>query len=259
MSVKYILGVILSLPFLPILYFQGQKIRSSIPKLPEAKDSKGCYNSKQANGELQLLTVGESTVAGVGVSTHAEGLTGALAEELSSRFHAQVSWSAYARSGYTIKQIRERLIPNISEDIVDLIVIGIGANDAFRLRSPSGWKNDLIDLITELRSRFSGTPLVFINMPPVKDFPAFTPLMKFIIGNLLEILGEELQTLANEYADVFYLNEKIRLHDWRNRSVTAMKVEDFFSDGVHPSKLTYQIWAKEIGRAIHEKKVLNKG
>lgn len=256
MKVKYILGAILSLPFLPVLFYQGKKVRSAIPRLPGARGTVGCSESSEADDQLHLVTIGESTVAGVGVDTHDEGLTGSMAREISTRINKQVCWTVYARSGFTAKDVREKLVPKIYGDKIDLIVIGIGANDAFRLHTPYRWRKDLNDLIADLRSRFSETPVVFINLPPVKDFPAFTPLMKTIIGNLVDMLGEELKDIVSEYEDVYFLEEKIRLKDWLQRSGDGAKVEDFFSDGVHPSKLTYQLWAKDIARNLQDVNIL---
>ena len=41
MNIKYILGAILTFPLLPLMYFQGKKIKASVPRLPEAKGIKG--------------------------------------------------------------------------------------------------------------------------------------------------------------------------------------------------------------------------
>jgi len=52
-------------------------------------------------------------------------------------------------------------------------------------------------------------------MPPIKEFPAFTPLIKFTVGNLVEILGEELQKTVNDYENVFYFGEKKLIKLWQ--------------------------------------------
>ena len=83
-------------------------------------------------------------------------------------------------------------------------------------------------------------------MPPIKTFPAFTPLLKFFIGNLVEMLGD---ALAKEVADrpgVYYYARRITLEDWIERLDIQAEPSEFYSDGVHPSKLTYQTWAKDF-------------
>ncbi|MDB9836326.1 hypothetical protein OAC51_05430 [Flavobacteriaceae bacterium] len=39
-----------------------------------------------------MLTIGESTIAGVGVKIHQEGLTGVLANELATGLNIKVDW-----------------------------------------------------------------------------------------------------------------------------------------------------------------------
>jgi hypothetical protein len=76
------------------------------------------------------------------------------------------------------------------ETAADLIVIGLGGKDAFTLSDQRNWSLHIRSLVIELKRRFGETPIVFINMPPIKAFPAFTPLIKYSIGNLVEILGD---------------------------------------------------------------------
>ncbi len=50
-------------------------------------------------------------------------------------------------------------------------------------------------------------------MPPVKTFPAFTPLVRMTVGNLVEMQGAELATLAAKEDGFFYNAEGLRLAD----------------------------------------------
>ncbi|MFT4834678.1 MAG: lysophospholipase L1-like esterase [Flavobacteriaceae bacterium] len=251
MSIKYYLGALLSIPLLPIMYLQGKRIRASIPKLPEAMGLMGSCRVIDKNVKsLNLMTIGESTIAGVGVATHEEGLTGTLAKELSHAMQVNASWHVYARSGYTAVNISKKLIPIIEEKNIDLIVIGLGGNDAFKLNSPRKWTRDVSAVIEQLQGKYPNTPIVFINMPPIKEFPAFTPLIKSIVGNLIELLGEALKKTVVRYENVYYFGEIITIDTWRSRYNIDPLHAEFFSDGVHPSKLTYQTWAKDIATRI---------
>jgi lysophospholipase L1-like esterase len=91
-------------------------------------------------------------------------------------------------------------------------------------------------------------------MPPIKEFPAFTKPIKFVIGNLVEVLGAHLHLLINNKSNVYYSNEVITLKEWSQRN--ALPINDakiYFSDGVHPSELTYNVWGKEMGLFIKSK------
>jgi lysophospholipase L1-like esterase len=258
LNLKYTGLALISIPLLPIMYFQGKKIRAKVPKLPEAQGNVGLVESPNGR-KLKLITIGESTIAGVGVATHDEGFTGTLAQALSEKLQAEVSWKVYARSGYEAKTVTEKLIPKITEREVDLIVIGLGANDAFTLNSPWRWAADIDALIIALKSKFGETPIVFTNMPPIKLFPAFTPLIKFVMGNLVEILGKALNNVVPRHSNVHYDARIISFENWTEEIGIEASPSDYFSDGVHPSLLTYQIWAKTMAKLITENETISKG
>ena len=240
------------------MYRDGKRIRSKVPKLPEAKGPKGAHPSYDSDRSIRLMTIGESTIAGVGVQSHNEGFTGALARELSRLYSANVEWSVYAKSGFTAKKITTRLLPEIDVTNPDIIVIGLGGNDAFTLNSPSKWRAEIRQLIRSLNEKYPGVNLVFINMPPIKEFPAFTPVIKFTIGNLVEILGDELKEAIQPFNHVNYADERITLEGWAHKAGDGYSIDDFFSDGVHPSQLTYQTWAKEVAGNIFDNEWLEK-
>lgn len=247
MNMKYILGAAAMLPLLPLMYIQAKRIKASVPRLPPAKGPEGkCFVKPVSSQTLKIMAIGESTIAGVGVATHEEGFTGTLAKEISKLFQIQVDWKVYARSGFTTKRVTDVIIPSIQEQDVGLIVVGLGGNDAFTLSSPKKWRQDISNLIAVLRVKFPDSLILFCNMPPIKLFPAFTSLIKFTIGNLVELFGEELNNLVKQYNGVYFSDEVITLKGWLTKYSIEGKESDFFSDGVHPSKLTYQTWAKDL-------------
>jgi len=88
-------------------------------------------------------------------------------------------------------------------------------------------------------------------MPPIKEFPAFPKSIQLVIGNLVEILGKELQAFTNNREAVFYFNDVITLKKWtKKKSLGSYNASIYFSDGVHPSELTYRIWGEEMGEFI---------
>lgn len=250
MNFKYYLGAIIAIPLLPILYFQGKNVRKKVPKLPEAKDPKGFVDTG-FNKTLTILSIGESTIAGVGVQFHKNGFTGALANTLSTELKNNINWHVCAKSGFTVKEISENIIPKINETNIDIIVIGIGGNDAFTLNSPKKWTVAVKNLIELIQFKFPATPIYFANMPPIKEFPAFTKSIKFVIGNLVEIFGNRLKFIVQHTENVFYNSEIVTLKKWSKRhNLPSNDSKIYFSDGVHPSELTYQVWGKEMGEFI---------
>ncbi|MDW3193671.1 MAG: SGNH/GDSL hydrolase family protein [Cytophagales bacterium] len=250
---RYWLGVLLTIPLLPILYVQGKRVKANVPSLPEATGTDGLVRSNNAEETWKLLVIGESTMAGVGVKTHEEGFSGTLARELSQLMEKNIEWKVFAKSGYTAREVREKLIPSIDEATCpDLIVIGLGGNDSFTLNTPWGWKKQMSLLVEEIRNRFPNTAIMIGSLPPIKEFAAFTPLMKWVIGNLCEILGETLKVAVQNQSQVAYHHQVITFEQWKRNFNIEAKDEDFFSDGVHPSKLTYQTMARDMAHFINE-------
>ncbi len=238
-----------------MLYLHGRKVKNTIPDLPEAIDPVG-VSGLSTNRKLRVLVLGESTMAGVGVETHKEGFAGTLANELAANMNLGVQWKVQAKSGITMARISSELLSDLDEYDWDLVVVGIGGNDAFKLNNPWRWKAQARFLIHELKLKFDDTPVVFTNMPPIREFPAFTPLMKWAIGNLVEILGEALAVVVAEFEKVYYSSEVISIESWSRKYNLSNNLSLYFSDGVHPSKLTYQTLAKQLVEFIQEKEIL---
>lgn len=251
---QFLLGIFLAIPLLPLIIFQGNRIKKLVPKLPEAKDPNGLADFG-FDRTVKVLFLGESTVAGVGVDTHEEGFPGSSSRELARLNKKNIDWKVVARSGYTAKRVQKKLLIRIGDFKPDLIVLGLGGNDAFTLNTPWNWRKDVSKLINALKTVYPDSIIVFTNMPPIKEFPAFTKAIKLINGNLVEILGKELSHLISEFRDVYYASDIIRVEDWIHLIPENESVDIFFSDGVHPSKLTYQTWGREFACFIHKSNI----
>lgn len=247
MNVRYLLGATAALPLLPLMYWHSKRILAAVPKLPDATGPVGEVGEGKP---FKLIAIGESTFAGVGVETHEQGFTAALARVLAGGLENRVSWKVYARSGFTAARLNEAILPEITETEADLIIIGTGGNDAFKLSTPWTFRRDVDHMVRQLRQRFPGVPIAFPNVPPIKEFPAFTPLIKWTIGNLVELHGEELARIADSHKDVVFNEEIIRLKPWAKVLGMDEDPTAFFSDGVHPSGLTYRVWGEDFGRFV---------
>ena len=252
---RYVSQSLVCLPLLPAIYWQGRSVEADIPALPDASGPSGTCGTG-ATSDFRLLLIGESTIAGVGVDTHQHGIAGHLSRELYDRLERPVSWRVHAGSGFTVQKLNKLILPQIPEDPVDLIVIGVGANDAFKLSTLRKWRKSIRFMISNLQNRFAGTPIVFMHTPPIKEFPVFTSLLRFSIGNLCELFGEDLGDLVNEFEEVYFAGTNLSTHDWKTRYALTCSVNDLFSDGVHPSKITYRLWSKDIAQFIQEKNIV---
>lgn len=252
---KFLIGRILVAPLMPIVFFQGKRIRNNFPTLPEAKTPKGVCGEHFAE-ELRVIGLGESTMAGVGIDLHDNALMGQFSNQLAQILQKRISWQVYAKSGLTAEQTRLQILPSIDEKQVDLFVVSLGGNDTFQLNSPKEWSEQIILLIEQLRVLFPETPILFTTMPPVHTFPAFTGSIQFVLGNLVKMHGRQLNKTIKSFEQVYFDPETIDLKSWLKK-LPHHKKDDFYSDGVHPSSLTFKIWGKEMAELIYTQHFIN--
>lgn len=248
-KIRYLLRLMLSIPVLPFLYFQGKKIKANIPELPEADQNKtGIIGSHQ--DVLNILCIGESSIAGVGVKDHKNGLAGIIAKKIHQHSLKSVNWTVVAKSGFTAKEVKENLVPKVPGQIYDLIVIGLGGNDTFQMSSPLQWRKSFYELLENLRYKHSNAKIVIANMPPIKWFPAFPPLLRWLMTGQIRLLGKAIEDLPQKFEGVYFLKEHIKMDHPLPDIREKFRHRDLFSDGVHPSKLAYRIWGEQVGEFI---------
>lgn len=245
----FIIGAICSIPLLPFLIYQGKKVRREVPSLPEAAGPDNGVVGEYDNS-INLLMLGESTIAGVGVKSHQEGIVGALANALSQAQKCRVNWKVTAKSGYRVKEVAEKLVPMISNNPFDFIVIGLGGNDTFQLNNPWRWRKEFIVMLKQIRQKQPHSKIIIANMPPIGQFPAFHWTIQLVLGNLVKLHGMALRDVPTQFQNVFYIDKAIHFEEWGNKVSEDLTVNDFFSDGVHPSQLAYKLWGNEMAEFI---------
>lgn len=245
----YILGSIVILPITPILIYLGKKVKRDVPALPEASEGlTGSINGE--GGEIRLLTLGESTVAGVGVTDHKDGLAGSIAKKLHESNGKTIHWQVLARNGYTAEVSNLMLVPQIPDHKIDFVVIGLGANDTFEFNSPMRFRKGMMVLIQNIQKRQPEANIIISNLPPIRNFPAFPWILQHILGNLIDLHSAAIVDLPKHFEKVFYINDKITLKKWIHKFDAHMTDKDFFSDGVHPSAVSYGVWGNEVAGFI---------
>jgi lysophospholipase L1-like esterase len=229
----YLVGGAIVLPFLPFLFWQGKRVRKKVGRLPDATgETVGHFgNFEEA---LNLLAIGESTVAGVGAKTHTEALAGQLAKFLSLETRKSVRWHALGESGITARETLQRLIPHLPEAEMDLVVVGLGGNDTFKVNSPERWRRDMTEIIETLREKYPNSAILLANSPRVIDFPVLPQPLKFVLWRVSRLQHAVGKSLANAEENVFYFDEAETVD------------ERFFSDGVHPSEYGYALWSEAM-------------
>ncbi|MFT4982288.1 MAG: lysophospholipase L1-like esterase, partial [Bacteroidia bacterium] len=111
---------------------------------------------------------------------------------------------------------------------------------------PYLWERNIGAIIKDIRSKYGEVPIAFANMPPVREFPAFSSLMHNAIGNQVDYLAVTLTAMTRELENVYFDSSQLDFRGWIAENNLNLVPEDFFSDGLHPSVLTYQKWAENF-------------
>jgi lysophospholipase L1-like esterase len=253
-QLQFLFGALLALPITPYLAWLGHRTKKAVPRLPAAAGPTGI--TPGAGTPFQLYILGESTMAGVGVDTHQNGFAGAAAQGLQMAINRPIRWQVFARPGITAKGVTQEIVPNLPTTAPDLLLIGLGGNDTFELNTPARWARHNKALIRQLRQKYPSAPIVYIQLPPVGQFPAFPPLLQLFMGGVVRLHGQALEGLTKNTDNVWFCHEAIDLEAWLTYDGNTYLPADFFSDGVHPSKLTYQLWAKEVVQYIQKQQIV---
>ena len=255
---KYLIGIFLCIPLLPILAFQGRRLKKRFPRLPAAQDPRGksIGSAGEKAGEKNILIIGESTMAGLGVSKHSEGFAGSFANHYSSLTGDTIQWEVVAKSGITAGRFRKKYLNKLPTEIPDLILIGLGANEVFELNSPNRWRSDMENLLIDLSIRYPTSKLVLLNLPPVASFPGLTSLMRFVFGNLMNLIHEVNLELEKNFEQLTYAQKRIELSEWMKMIPEVKTLDDFFSDGVHPNQRTYLAWGVQTAELVKKKRLI---
>ena len=226
-----------SLPLLPVLAVQGQRVRDTVSKLPEADGPRQGRTEGAGGAELSVAVLGESTAAGVGAATQALGVASSLANVLAERRGGPVGWQAVGQTGATVDRVQHELVSKLSWPI-DVVVVMVGANDTIRMTTEARWAHSVLRLSEELRQR-GARSVVFAAVPPVGTFPALPRPLRDVLGVRAKLLDALLREVLLSADGVSYAQTEFP----SGREYMA-------SDGVHPSELGYSEWARQLGQHI---------
>lgn len=247
MSIKkwqrtYLINSLALLPFAPFLYMQGQYTRWKVGRLPDAEgDLSGVFAGESE--AINLLAIGESTVAGIGAKTHREALTGQFARHLCRKTGKTVRWHALGVSGITIKRTLDELVPKIPDKNFDVIVVALGGNDVFTFNSPQNFRRDMYELLEILRAKNPNAKIFLANVPMVRDFIALPNPLKFVLTQLAKLHHFNAIDLVKQMENVYYFDDVKRVDN------------EFFSDGIHPSAVGYNLWTEAMVESFLRKSV----
>jgi lysophospholipase L1-like esterase len=221
-------------PLLPLLLLQASRLRSKVPRLPEAAGSRtGGRIVDPALETLEVAILGESTACGVGATTLEDAIPGYLARALAALLERNVVWHLLGGNGMTVQRVLSSLRAE-PQRRCDAAVVLLGVNDVFRMTSVGEWRSGLRGLANVLRQRGCQI-VVFSAVPPIGTFPALPQPLRTALGIRAALLNHHLVRLTKELPDAAHCNVRF-----------PTEPAYIASDGVHPSAMGYREWARQL-------------
>jgi len=221
----------------PLLIAQGLYVRRVTPKLPDPSGKRsGIYGS---GPPLNLLILGDSAAAGVGVSTQSQALSGQLVTALGSYF--QVSWKLIAQTGSTAKEIVAKL-EMASPETFDVAVTSIGVNDVSHGTRSKKWIDQQGQIVDLLQSKFHSQLIVLSSVPPMHLFPALPQPLRWYLG----LRAKRFNSALKEFSEGCNRCEFVTIN-------IPLEGAHMAADGFHPGALAYSIWANHVAGIIRSR------
>jgi len=227
-------GLLGSLALFPLVAAQGTLTRRRMPSLPAAKPPhRGLLPG--VGPSLRILAIGDSSISGIGVARGDETVSATTARALARLTSRPVAWRAVGLSGATVRQAMHKLVPRLTPEPADLLIVAFGVNDAVAYRSPSAFAGNLAALVTAARGSVGDAAVVIAGVAPLVFFPGLPWPLRTILGWRCAAL----QAAAE------------RLTEWLPRVVvqrfSALFVPAWFAgDGFHPNARAHALWGEEI-------------
>ncbi len=229
----------LALVGLPVYVIQGRKLRRQTPRLPEAPEPREGLLDGRAP-PLQLMALGESPLAGVGVDSADETVIACLSKELASDTGRSAHWFIVAQGGVSVAETIEQLLPRVPRQKLDLVLIGLGVNDCLRLTPTRRWQARLNTLIDGLQERCRPDVTVLAGVPPMQHFPALPRPLADMLGLRARLLDTAAAQVASSRTQVIHVP----------MAFDGRSPELFCRDGFHPCAGGHRMWSRQLATAV---------
>lgn len=206
-----------------------------VPDPPGGLDVPGVADGR-GDDVLAVLVLGESTAAGVGARTQAEGLAPAIAAGVAEHSRGPVSWRVTARTGSTARRALSRLVPQLLDETFDVVVVALGVNDVLGLRPARAWQRDVEALTAALQKHLRpGGVIILAGLPDLAGFPSLPQPMRTVLALHARHLDRRLARAAADHPSTVHTG------------APPIETPDVYAeDGFHPSAVGYRLWAAHL-------------
>jgi len=227
-------GLLGSLALFPLVAVQGVLTRRRMPCLPPAQPPHRGFIAG-AGPLLRIFAIDDSSVSGIGVARGDETVCATTARALARLTRRPVAWRSTGLSGATAKMAMDELVPFLTAEPADLVIVAFGVNDAMAYRSPAGFANDLAALVKAVRRQVGEAAVVIGGVAPLAFFSGLPLPLRAILGwrcAALQAAAEQLSTRL----------PRLVVERFSPRFVPEL----FACDGFHPNARAHALWGEEV-------------
>lgn len=219
---------------------QARRVRKRMPSLPEALGERsGLEGAEDVPDLVRLLVVGDSTAAGVGVTSMRDALPPQLSAILAVRRGCTVAWTVSARTGATASVTAEELVPAAPIE-QDIAVVLVGVNDVLKMTPRQTWRASMDRLVDALEKHLRpGGQIVLSGLPNLWQFRAFPQPLRAVLAWHGRALDREVRQIAKRRQGVSHV-----------AMPPASWPEQFAEDGFHPNAAAYRALAAHFAAAL---------
>jgi lysophospholipase L1-like esterase len=221
----------------PLWVTQAVLMRRRTQMLPEAE---GERSGEVGEGKLiRVLIVGDSSAAGVGVATQSQAFSGHLTRTLAQSSGRRVRWNLLARSGISSAHILP-LVQQAAPPAADVAVVLLGVNDVIE-QLPTRHAVAHREVLADWLIAHCGVQhVVFSPLPPMGEFPALRPPLRWVVKADAKRHDRALAQWAATRRDVWHV--PIPMLTLSNASMAA--------DGFHAGEPVYKICGEALAEFI---------
>lgn len=193
---------------------------------------------------VEMVMLGDSTVAGLGADTVEESLVLQTAQRAAVMAGRPIYARGFGVSGAVTADVRDEQLPQVSDD-VDVIVIVIGSNDTTHLTPP--WKMDDLtaSMLTTARRQAPNAAIVLGGIPLFGEARALDEPLRSVVDGYAGILRGVQRRAAESIEGVTFVNIAVEA------SPRFVGVPDAMSrDQFHPGATGYGFWADALAPAV---------
>jgi lysophospholipase L1-like esterase len=223
----------------PILFVQGRRTKRTALRLPEPEGFRSGFVLHHGDEKaLNLLFVGDSTMAGVGVAHQDAALASQTSATVSALLSRSVHWRLIAKSGAKTGQI---LALTEKEDAFEahVLITATGGNDVLAQTSPRKFIAAYEGLVKALLPADGSGHSIISGLPPLHITPAVPQPLRWFFGKFASRLDMQLQQWIRSRMRVSYVS----LQWAADRTKLA-------ADRFHPGAGLYHEWSQRLARQI---------